>query len=771
MPQLVAEEVARFLKQTSLSAILDDDSLNRLADRATMQRFSLGETIIEEGDEGRFAWLIFSGRVRVLKRSDSGRKVTLGTQTVGEIFGEQSILTDSPRSASVRAAEDVVLFKIDQVDFLELLDGSENLREYFDQFIHERAVRDFLRTQTFLEKLRAKDVISLLDKLEPHEFPASEVIVREGAAADVMFIVREGRLKVTREANGDEHLRGYLSDGDFFGERALLTDEPRSATVVTETATRCFALSRQHFDRLLETSPAIREQLTERFSRYDAANDLLVSARDLPESEAGDEDQTESTSENASTHSAPELQSAKQVVLPEQPASTGPRHQKLRTGPRWYEPLPWIAQQDESDCGAASLAMVARYFGIRIPVEKLRRLAQTGYAGVSLYFLSAAAAQIGFRPKATRSTVEQIADVRLPAIAHWDNCHYVVLYRVDAATDEFVIGDPARGLLKLTRQQFANCWSGRLLQLEPTDRLEEHPQPDSMLKRWLMSIQNRVPESVNDRGAERLASGNAELERANNELSANIRLENVSYQFSPDGPDVLSGINLEVQAGQTVAIVGRSGAGKSLLSAVLQGSLTPTSGQLLIDGNTRATGDCRQPVRYSQLLQDRDLFDGLTIAENIALVSNADPTDRKIITAAAELAEADSFIERLPYGYDTPIGNGFAQLSAGEGQLISLARASLMDAPLLVMDDTLSALRSDQARRVLLRLRTHPAPDGKLGRGRKRIFIVTSRNVAAIRDADLIAVLDDGHLVESGKHHDLIARDGLYSFLWRERSL
>jgi CRP-like cAMP-binding protein/ABC-type thiamine transport system ATPase subunit/predicted double-glycine peptidase len=770
MPQLVAKEVARFLKQTSLFAILDDDSLNRLADRATMRRFSLGETIIEEGDEGRFAWLIFSGRVRVLKRSDSGRQVTLGTQSVGEIFGEQSILTDSSRSASVRAAEDVVLFRIDRVDFLDLLDRSENLRDYFDQFIHERAVRDFLRTQTFLEKLRAKDVISLLDQLEPHEFPAGEVVVREGAAADVMYIVREGRLKVTREVNDDEHLLGYLSDGDFFGERALLTDEPRSASVVTETATRCFALSRQHFDKLLETSPAIREQLTDRFSRYDAANDLLVSARDRPESKFGAEDRTEATSQVDSSREG-NLQTAKQVVLSEHPASTGLRHQKLRTGPRWFEPLPWISQQDESDCGAASLAMVARYFGIRIPVENLRRLSQTGYAGVSLYFLSAAAALIGFRPKATRSTVDQIVDVRLPAVAHWGNCHYVVLYQVDVAGDEFVIGDPARGLLKLTRQQFENGWSGRLLQLEPTARLEEYPQPDSILKRWLMSIQNRVPESVDDRDGERLASANAESERANNEFSTNVRLENVSFRFSSDGPDVLSGVNLEVKAGQTVAIVGRSGAGKSLLAAVLQGSLTPTTGQLLIDGRTLALGDCRRPFRDPQLIQDRDLFDGLTIAENIALGSDADPTDRKIIIAAAELAEADSFIERLPYGFDTPIGNGFAQLSAGEGQLLSLARASLMAAPLLVMDDTLSALRSDQARRILLRLRNSADPEAEAGLAHKRTFIVTSRNIAAVRDADLIAVLDDGHLVESGKHQDLIARDGLYSFLWRERSL
>lgn len=770
MPQLVAEEIARFLKQTSLFAILDDESVDRLAARTTMKRFSLGETIIEEGDEGQFAWLIFSGRVRVLKRSESGRQVTLGMQTVGEIFGEQSILTDSPRSASVRAAEDVVLFRIDRVDFLNLLDGSNDLRQYFDRFIQERAVRDFLRTQTFLAKLRAKDVISLLDQLEFREFPAGKVIVREGASADVMYIVRNGRLKVTRDVNGDEHLLSYLSDGDFFGERALLTDEPRSASVVTETATRCFALSRQHFDRLLKTSPAIREQLTERFSRYDAANELLVSPRDWSHPSSGIGNRTEAKLQSDSSE-AEDSQTPFQATSDDALALPGQRSQKLCAEPRWFEPLPWISQQDESDCGAASLAMVARYFGIRIPVEKLRRLAQTGYAGVSLYFLSAAAAQIGFRPQATRTTLDLLVEVRLPVIVHWESRHYVVLYRVDAAGNEFVIGDPARGLLKLTRQQFENGWSGKLLQLEPTARLEEHPKPDSMLKRWRMSIRNRVPVSVSDRDVERLVSGNTASERANNELSANVRLENVSYRFSSDGPDALSGINLEIQVGQTVAIVGRSGAGKSLLAAVLQGSLAPTSGLLLIDGKTRPPEDCRRPFRNSQLIQNRDLFDGLTIAENIALGSNENPGDRRIITAAAEQAEADSFIERLPYGYDTPIGNGFAQLSAGEGQLIALARASLMDAAMLVMDDSLSALLSDQARRVLLRLRNSPIPDGSRGPVRRQTFIVTSRNIAAVRDADMIAVLDAGHLVESGNHQDLIARDGLYNFLWRERCL
>ena len=775
MQQFVVEELAGFLKQSSVFAILDDDSIHRLAERATMQRFSLGETIIEEGDDGCFAWLIFSGRVRVLKRSDSGHQITLGTQSVGELFGEQAILTDSSRSASVRATEDVVLFRIERADFLELLDQSENLRQYFDQFMHERAVRDFLRTQTFLGKLRAKDVTALLDQLEPRDFAAGETVLQEGAVAECLYIVREGRLKAVRHVAGREQILGYLSDGDFFGELALLTDAPRSASVIAESAARCFALSRQNFDRLLSTAPAIREQLTERFSRYDAANELLAFSGKRSTFESISQEQKPATQTTGDSQQSLKTAPLGRPTVPDEAAmstrSTGRRLQKLRTGPRWFELLPWIPQQDESDCGAASLAMVARYFGIRIPVERLRRLAQTGYAGVSLYSLSAAASQIGFRPRAIRTTLDRLTNIPLPAIVHWQNRHYLVLYQHDENTGEFVVGDPERGLIKLTRPQFENGWTGMLLLLEPTARLEEHSRPDSALKRLLRLLQSRMPGRLRERSDEQLHPGILESSDRTASMASSVRLENVSFRFSPDGPDVLSGINLEVLPGQTVAIVGRTGSGKSLLAALLQGTVSPIAGRRSVDGKSlSADGRVRQE-NCSLPLMDCDLFDGLTIAENIAMGSNADPvTDRELIITAAEQAEADSFIKRLPYGYDTPIGSGFALLSTGEKQLLTLARAALMDVTLLVMDETLSALPSEMARRVLLRLRQPLMLSEAGGQVRRRAIVVTSRNVAAVRDADLIAVLDNGHLVETGNHQELMARDGLYSFLWRERS-
>jgi CRP-like cAMP-binding protein/ABC-type sugar transport system ATPase subunit/predicted double-glycine peptidase len=773
MPQFVAEELAGFLKQTSLFSILDEELIQQLANRATMHRFPLGETIIEEGDAGRFAWLIFSGRVRVLKRSESGRQVTLGTQTVGDLFGEQAILTDSPRSATIRAAEDVVLFRIDRLDFLDALDRSEHLRQYFDSFIQERAVRDFLRTQTFLEKLRATDVTALLDQLEPCEFAADETVIQEGAAADALYIVREGRLKAIRGEAGSQPL-GYLSEGDFFGERALLTDEPRSASVIAETATRCFALSRQNFDRLLETAPAVREQLTERFSRYDAANELHRFDRKRANDDPSNAEES-SAGQNESPLPARSEERARPNERPVAEAQrTGNQLQNLRDRPRWFQPLPFISQQNESDCGAASLAMVARYFGIRIPLERLRTLAQTGYAGASLYSLAAAASNIGFKPNATRTTLDRLPQIRLPAIAHWEDRHYLVLYRVDSLAGEVVVGDPERGLLKLSRSQFENGWTGRLLLLEPTARLEENVPPDSAFTRCLTSLRNRIPVRLRERSAD---SPNAESPRNTTRpadtLNGSIQLENVSFQFSPDGRHVLSGINLEISDGQTLAIVGRTGSGKSLLAEVLAGTRAATGGTLLIDGRGTTTGNAGQLSSIADSVTHAPLIPGATIAENIASGSHHDvDVGQTSITAAAQIAEADSFIGRLPFGYDTPMGNGFAELSSGERQQITFARATLADAPLLILDDSLSAPSSQTARRMLLRLRTASVgnANGKEVAASRRTIVVTARNIATTRDADVIAVLDDGNLVETGSHQELMKRDGLYSFLLRERS-
>ena len=194
MTDSIPDQLLPFLRQNSLFSLLDGTSLEQLASRLELVRFSLGETIVNEGDTGQFAYLIFSGRVRILKRSETGQLVTLTTQSVGEIFGEQSILTDAPRSASVRAADDVILFRIDRSDFQTAVGSNAKLRNYFADFMQDRSLRDFLKTATVLESLRPKDVTALLDQLATQDFPTGSTIFREGDAADRLFIIRSGQV-------------------------------------------------------------------------------------------------------------------------------------------------------------------------------------------------------------------------------------------------------------------------------------------------------------------------------------------------------------------------------------------------------------------------------------------------------------------------------------------------------------------------------------------------------------------------------------------------
>ena len=140
----------------------------------------------------------------------------------------------------------------------------------------------------------------------------------------------------------------------------------------------------------------------------------------------------------------------------------------LRRG--WFRKYPWVPQHDETDCGAAALAMVARAYGVRLSVGRLRETANVGREGASMLSLALAAESVGFNARAVRTDSSHLAGLPLPAIAHYKGgLHYVVLYEVN--NDKVVIGDPALGVVSVSRAEFEQGWTGRLLLLTATPRL------------------------------------------------------------------------------------------------------------------------------------------------------------------------------------------------------------------------------------------------------------------------------------------------------------
>jgi ATP-binding cassette, subfamily B, bacterial MsbA len=214
-------------------------------------------------------------------------------------------------------------------------------------------------------------------------------------------------------------------------------------------------------------------------------------------------------------------------------------------------------------------------------------------------------------------------------------------------------------------------------------------------------------------------------------------------------------VTLEVQPGQTVALVGRSGSGQSTLLSLLPRFYDPTAGAVMLDG-----ADVREyPVadlrRQVALVDQNVVLFNASVADNIAYgLRGAVPRER--IAEVARAAHAWEFIEKLPQGLDTRLGQDGVMLSGGQRQRIAIARALLRDAPVLILDEATSALDTESERYIQEALE-------RLVKGRTTLVI--AHRLSTVQRADLIAVMQEGRIVESGRHAELLARNGLYTTL------
>ncbi len=242
------------------------------------------------------------------------------------------------------------------------------------------------------------------------------------------------------------------------------------------------------------------------------------------------------------------------------------------------------------------------------------------------------------------------------------------------------------------------------------------------------------------------------------QLRGEISIENVSFQYTPDGPRVIKDCNLHIPPGTTVGLVGRSGSGKTTLTKLLQGLYPLQAGIIKYDGiDIREIDRSSLRSNIGIVLQDNYFFYG-TVRDNLTLTKREASMEEVIY--AARMAGADEFIQKMPKGYDSILEENASNLSGGQRQRLAIARALLPNPRLLIFDEATSALDPESETLVRKNLKMI---------ARNRTVFIISHRLSILCRANKIVVMDKGELVESGTHKELIGRNGIYAEFWRQQ--
>jgi len=456
----MSDDPRQILDRLGLLELMPAKARERVIACCQEEHYYFGEMIVREGDAGDAYFILIEGRARVFKRGENGEDIPLNVLRPGDEFGETALLEEGSRTASVRCSSDVRLYRLSRADFHRILAEEPELRHYQQLRIRYLKVHNFLRETSSFGKLPAPALQAFLEKLSPMSFAKGETVVRQGDHSYDFFIIEKGRVHIYRMDGGSRKNLAFCRAGDYFGEISAIKGEPRAATAETVTDCRLLRMSRDDLLGLMAEFPEFRQAIDARMSTYSFRDEAKVpldfSQELLPANAVRQPVQIDAES-----------------VAPDaaRPAPVAPPRSR---GGRWGRRVPFIRQVDEMDCGAASLAMVCRYFGRRVSLPRIRQLAHTALDGTSLKSIVGAASELGLAARAIKANPDDLRHLSMPAIIHWEGNHWIVAARVTKR--HVYIVNPASGPEKVKRAEFVAKWSGYAALFDYTPAFENAPE-------------------------------------------------------------------------------------------------------------------------------------------------------------------------------------------------------------------------------------------------------------------------------------------------------
>ncbi|MBN1968208.1 MAG: ATP-binding cassette domain-containing protein [Candidatus Delongbacteria bacterium] len=425
------------LKKIKIFSKLNDDDLNLLVSKVEIRNLRLGELLFEENSPQENFVYIYEGALRV-KKDINGKVTAVGKQSAGDFFGEISFFKESLWNFTLASASKSTIFIINSKD-VSLKEILWKIKSEIVFSEYSKKILSIFNFDTipdwFDDFVKATNLISFEDE---------EIVFEDGSLNNSLYLVLNGKVELYKSFIEGDILIGISGKDEFFGEIGALNQKNQQYKAVSKGKSSIVEITVENLGLIFNSNSILLERFKTRIT------------------ELGEEE----------TRLKKNLKSEKRA-----------KEDDVVKFTKGTGKFPWLKQHDETDCGAACLTMISKYYGVNLSMGQVREMANVSTSGATMSAVCRAAENLGYRARGLKSTINALKQLNFPLIGHWQGFHYIVIHKL---SEKYVwVADPDLGLKKYTYDYFKANWTGLVIELEPTLQLQEVTPAKNPIFRFL----------------------------------------------------------------------------------------------------------------------------------------------------------------------------------------------------------------------------------------------------------------------------------------------